>query len=339
MMVALSLICDKFHNEKEFEIMIVQTIDDRSKRFRFGKDLSTFGHVTYHVVNYDESDFTYSKPFDDYVKKISSSAIDTCIIFNKLAYIAFFSAKLLSVKGTKIVLAPDGAAAYATISWFTPRWSLFVSVNTHKFLWANGYRKLYFYYPTLVYGAMKEIAELWVQYPTHIDSRTNKPTQQIDILKSPASVSAARKFFGYDDAISEACIFYANQPFRDNRINDFEVSMLRQLSQQFPDRPIYIKLHPTTYDSHRRKINELHQVRIIESTIPAEVIIATLNNSIVISFWSTALLINNPSCRFFWLFPLLEKVGINLHKMTIKSPSTHLKVVNSIEELSETAKR
>lgn len=339
MMITLSLICDRFMDEEKYQIVIVQTIDEKSRRFRFVKDVSAFGHVIYHVLNYDESIFAFSQPFSDYVKTISGSAIDTCIIFNKLAYIAFFSAKLLSAKGTKIVLAPDGAAAYATISRFTPRWSLFVSINTHKFLWANGILKIYFYFPTLVYGAMKEISELWVQYPAHVDRRTGKPIRQIDILKSPASVKAARRFFGYTEAIEEPCIFYTNQPFRDNRINDFEIMMLKDLSQRYPNRPIYIKLHPTTYDSHRQKLEQLDHIRIIESTIPAEVIIATLRESIVISFWSTAMLIDNPSCSFFWLFPLLKNADINLHKMTIKSPSDHLKVVNTIEDIRETAKR
>lgn len=339
MLIAISLICDKFADEREFEILIIQTIDENSRRFRFVKDLSSFGHITYQELKYDESIFSYNPDFSDYVKALNRTVVDTCIIFNKLAYIAFFSAKLLSRKGTRIILAPDGAAAYATISRFTPRWSLQVAFNTHKFLWANKFQILYFYYPTLIYGEMKEISELWVQYPDHIDKRSGKPAQQIDILKSPASVYATRKYFGYNETIDERCIFYTNQPFRDNRINDFEVSMLRQLTERFPTMPVYIKLHPTTYDAHRKKFDELRGVRIIESTIPAEVIIASLKDSIVISFWSTAMLIDNAACRFFWLFPLLEKAGIMLHKMTIKSPSEHLKVINSLDEIDEVAPR
>lgn len=335
MLITISLICDRFMNDNDYEIFVVQTIDDHSGRFRFVKDLSDFNHITYLELKYDESNFGYNPQFNDYINEISRSEINTCIIFNKLAYIAFFSVKLLKPKGTRIILAPDGAAAYATISRFTPRWSLLVAANTHKFLWANRIRRFYFYYPTLVYGAMKEISELWVQYPEHIDKRSGKPANKIDILKSPDSITATRKFFGYKELINGPCIFYTNQPFRDNRINDFEIYILKKLSERFPALPIYIKLHPTTYDTHRKRFNELAQVRIIDSTIPAEVIIATLKHSIILSFWSTAMLIDNSTCRFFWMFPLLEKAGINLHKMTIKSPSKHLKVIQSIEEIDE----
>jgi len=336
MMVTISLIADVFLNECKFDIWIVQTIgSSNSARFKFVKDLSPHRHITYQQLDYDDGVIKRNEHFIDYVGKLRESKIDLFISFNKLAYIDFFTIKELEKSGARIILAPDGAAAYATISWFTPRWSFLVSYNTHRFLWKNGLRKLYFYWPTLVYGGMKEIQELWAQFPESIDQRADKVVRKIDVLKSDMSRQLAGNYFGYkQNEFGDDLIFYANQPFRDERINEFEIDLLKKLRARFPTKQIVVKLHPTTYPEQERRFNELDKVLTVKTTIPAELIIAYLSGAIVLSFWSTSMLVKNDRCRFYWLFPMLAEAGIKLRRMTIRNPSQHISLVNSIDQIS-----
>lgn len=334
MLVAISLIADLFFDSNRFSIWIVQTIGYRSTRFNFVKSLSPHKHVRYEEMIYDEGVSERNEHFANYIKKLSKMKVDHLVSFNKLAYVDFYTIKSLKAKGTKIILGPDGAAAYGKTSRFTPRWSLLLSYNTHRYFWKNGIKRFFFYWPTLVYGGMKEIDELWVQFPDAIDNRAGKVTRKIDVLKSQESRRLARNFFGFASDVTNApCIFYTNQPFRDPRINDFEIDLLKQLREKFPKHQIVVKLHPTTFPSQAARLSELPNVLMIRSTIPAELIIAELSNSIVLGFWSTSMLVDNSLCRVYWLFPMLALAGIELRKTSINHPSPHIRLVSSIKEI------
>lgn len=103
---------------------------------------------------------------------------------------------------------------------------------------------------------------------------------------------------------------------------------------RFPTKQIVVKLHPTTYPEQERRFNELDKVLTVKTTIPAELIIAYLSGAIVLSFWSTSMLVKNDRCRFYWLFPMLAEAGIKLRRMTIRNPSQHISLVNSIDQIS-----
>lgn len=334
MMVAISLIADMYSDGDKFDIQVFQTIGKKSSRFKFVKDLSLCPHVSYTELPYDEGEIEYNPHFKFYADSLRSS-IDVFITFNKLSFIDVYTIKTLDKTGTRIILAPDGAAAYGKTSAFTPRWSFLVALKMHQYLWKNQVRKLYFYWPTLVYGGMKEIDELWVQFPESIDDRAGKPVRKIQVLKSLASHQLAQNYFGYqpDNFAVSDCIFYTNQPFREESINDFEIKLLKELKEKFPEKLIFIKLHPTTFESQAIRFKELGNVRIIQSTVPAEIYISQLRDSIALSFWSTSMLIDNDSCRIYWLFPMLYAAGIKLRKTSINLPSDHIQLVSSVAEI------
>ncbi len=333
-LVAISIISDFFSDEKQYQILIIQTNKKDSKRFKFKKDLSEFSHLSYQELKYDEGIIHLNAELIDLVNSLFRLKVSKYFSFNRLSFIDFLLIKELSKRGTKIILAPDGTAAYGRITPFTPRWSFKVLLRTHKFLWVNGFRKIYFYWPNLVYGDLKEIDEVWVTYPDFVDSRAGKKVRKIDILQSDLSKRIAFTYFGYHASDhKENIIFYLNQPFRNQAIYDFEKQTIEDLSKAHTGKRIIIKLHPSTSVSQREAFSIIDHVKISESTIPAELMISNLKNSIVLSFWSTAGLVDNSSCRFYWLKPMLEDREIMLHKIKIVNPTRHIKMVNSIDEI------
>ncbi|MCF6359286.1 MAG: alpha-2,8-polysialyltransferase family protein [Cyclobacteriaceae bacterium] len=334
MLGAISIISDFFSNVQQYQILIIQTTQKESIRFRFKKDLSEFKHLNYQELNYDEGVIVLNPDLIKLVNSLLESKVAKYFSFNRLAFIDFLLIKELSKLGTEIILAPDGTAAYGRITSFTPRWSFKVLVRTYKFLWVNGFRNLYFYWPTLVYGDLKEIDELWVTYPDFVDPRARKKLRKVEMLQSDLSKRVALSYFGYVPVGNiENIIFYLNQPFRNQAINDFEKQFIKDLLRSKTGIKILIKLHPSTSASQREALSIFDNVEVLESTIPAELMISNLKNSIILSFWSTAGLVNNKSCRFYWLKPMLEERGIMLNKINIVNPTCHIKMVNSIDAI------
>jgi hypothetical protein len=333
MLVAISLICDIFADESAYDIWVIQATDKNGNRFRFPKIFSSYKNIKYQELPFRESSVDYNPAFRLFYEDLQTVDISHCIIFNKLTFISFIAAQELSKKGTRIILAPDGAAAYTRITWFTPRWSVFIYLSTHRFLWANRIRRVYFFWPTLVYASLKPIDEVWVQYPEQVDNRAGKIIKRIGIMESPRSISVSNEFFGFDSPDFGACIFYTNQPFRSQAIYDFEINMLELLRNRFPYRKLVIKLHPSTDEFQISRFQAIENATCITSTIPAELLIAGLRDSLVVSFWSTALLVNNQTCRYYWLYPMLEKRGLMLKKISLVRPSEHIQLVDELEQI------
>ena len=54
---------------------------------------------------------------------------------------------------------------------------------------------------------------------------------------------------------------------------------------------------------------------------------------IILSFWSTACLINNPNVTLYWLHPVLQCKGIMPNYINISNPTDHINEVSNMEEV------
>lgn len=331
MLGAISILADCL---KDWDIIIIQTKSKATRRFLFVKNTSSLGNnVEYIELEYSESDYKFNPEFVKVVNWLNEIPLDIFYTFNRLAYLDFLLIKLFNKKGTKIILAPDGTAAYGQMSAFTPRWSIKVSLATHKFLWVNGFREIYWYWPTLRYGNLSEIDEIVAAYPQFVDARAKKSIKKMNFLESDNSKTIAGSFFPFDNQKRNNVIFYLNQPFRSEDIYSFEILTLQSLLGKYPEKEMVIKLHPSTSPIQKQRLSSLLRVEIVESTLPAELMIAKLTDSIVCTFWSTAALVNNPSCKFYWLYPMLVDRGIMLKKVKIMNPTQFIQLVDCVEDI------
>jgi hypothetical protein len=144
-----------------------------------------------------------------------------------------------------------------------------------------------------------------------------------------------KKIFKWDDALlpeRNRVIFFMNQPMHDD--GSFEVNILKHLEIKYPGSTIYIKNHPLTSQVKLKAYTALKRVKIIDSKIPAELFISQLTDSIVFSVLSTSMFINNPSCKFYYIFAIQEHNNIErLKKYSVINPSKHVVNVNHVDAI------
>lgn len=335
LMVCLSAIADKYNDPEKFNVTIYQTEVKAKNRF---KNLNPIPlpHVEYKKVQYDESDLSYNGNLKEELNNIESEKVDTLVIFNHHSLLAIYLSRKLSAKGTKIILGPDGSKPYANITSKAPRWSFKYSLKFRRFLKINGLSYRGFYWPSLRYATLKEISEVWIHYPKHYKNHNNKVVEKVRVMETPEAISLISDVFGFNEKelpVNENVYFHVCLPPKEEKFVLFDLELLSELRKRLPDYTIVVKLHPFT---NEKQINDLKKIEgciLINSSFPAEFYISKLKSSIVASYWSTASLINNTSCRFYWLYPMLEKKGIMMDYLNLVNPTDHITEVDTIEKI------
>lgn len=241
-------------------------------------------------------------------------------------------------KGVKINLFQDGLKPYIAHSMsFSPAlWSNNIKQN----IWIrkNGYivSSWFSFINSKMYGFLKEIDQLYLTFPKSFINWKNLPICAMNLEYTTEFIEVLKKVFQWEEDLLEKrkkVIFFMNQPMHDD--GTFEVSVLEKLQLRYPGSKIYIKNHPLTSKVKLEAYKKLDNIKIINSKIPAELFISQLEESIILSVCSTSMFINNPNCKFYYLFNIKEDNNIvRLKKYKVINPTTHVVTANSVTELN-----
>lgn len=336
-LVTISLITDCFYDDNLFTVTVLKTAPLEKKLAKTDRvETILFNHVHIEKIPYDEISVLPKEPTLNFIHELIESDVDQFIIFNQHSFLAIYLSCQL-YKKAEVILAPDGAKPYVSSNKITPRWSSKTALNFQRFLFRNRLFAFIPHYPTLVYGALKSIDEVWVHYPKAYSNLSRKKVRTINVLGTPDSISLTKRYFCFsEDVVSEreGVLFYLNQPFKNKGRYEFELSFLQELSQKFPNRSLIIKLHPSTEREQVEKISKLSgNIRIINDNVPAELYILALSESLVLSFWSTTVFTNNPTCLHYWLYPMLKDKGLLPAYINLTPPSDHIMEANNIDQI------
>ena len=122
--------------------------------------------------------------------------------------------------------------------------------------------------------------------------------------------------------------------FIDQRIEgSFE--FVSELSKAYPNTNIYIKLHPRTRQDWAEEYKKIPNVIILTALkgIPVELFLLNLKNVIVLTSFSSALLINNPSCRYYYTFMWHLEHGYDIENNNLYTPGKYIGRIKSISEI------
>jgi hypothetical protein len=162
------------------------------------------------------------------------------------------------------------------------------------------------------------------------------PVEKTDIHFNEDFIALIKRIFHWQDSLLKertGAIFFMNQPMHDD--GSFEVKALQHLQKKYPEAPIYIKNHPLTSKVKLESYKALNNVTIIDSKIPAELFISMLKDSIILSVCSTSMFIDNPLCKFYYMFEIEQHNNIErLKKYTVINPTSHVRLVQNIDEIS-----
>lgn len=336
MMVTLSLIADYFNDENKDELFIYQTFDSRKKRFQFQKNLDLLPNLSYVEMQYERDNLKFDVLLTNHIKELLKLDIDTFVFFNHHLNLPVYLAKELFKRGAKIILAPDGMKSYNESKKITPRWSILGAIHYYRFTKSKKLSNNW-YFPTMPYANLKEIEKVFIQYPYSYKNYSKKQVQKFDLLSSEKAKFLNYKYFKFDQEKElqaiENVIFFINTPFIDEKLIDFEFKIIDQLQLMFQEHIFIIKLHPLTSNRQIEKYALLKNVQLINKSYPAELYIAELKNSKVLSFWSTGSLINNVDVSIYWLYPILVKNNLMLDYVKIHNPTNHIIEVDSIDKI------
>ncbi len=300
-------------------------------------DLSVDGGIEYLI--FDER-YVKSSSFIDFVQKNCTGSL---FIFNlnnpQFIYLAY---KLKKSRQASSSFVQEGLATYNRQS-YTIRERLSRIKTSFLILYKAGIRDLEFYY--LVYGykgrfggvfdyyekaiSINLIAKLWVSYPKDALFGKKKIKKLPDF--TPFSIKAANSFFKYRDSISlnKNDIVYIDQRIEGS------VEFISELSASFQNTNIYIKLHPRTKQDWAERYQKMPNVRVLSflQGIPVELFLQNLSDAIVITPFSSALLIVNPKCRFYYTYKWHINHGYNIENDSLFVPGTHISIIESIREI------
>ncbi len=335
---ALSVI-KQYYSAANFKVYLNIIQPTTTGRFNFQWNFDVLENV---IVKFYDIDQYKPVPQADFAELLSDlrkiENIVHFVLFNRLSFVSLYLLhKVFSKNEVKIYLGPDGAAAYTFQKRFAPLWAFNEFIALERFFMAQGIYSFIPHFPTLNYAQHALIENLYLPHIKGFVNTYKKNILQFGLLDTTDKLNEAAQVFNFNfnnfSEKNDGIIFYCNQPFYDAAIYEYELKFLHQLVAKFGKDSILIKFHPSTEKMQKEKILNTG-ISLIESSYPAELFVASLKNSSVISFWSTVNLYYHPENTSYWLYPLLEKEGIMNKTIGLNSIDNHIKLVYSFDEIN-----
>lgn len=253
-----------------------------------------------------------SKSYVTLIKELISINCKNFFFFQENSILnRFLAYKLRSKYKTQINLAPDGYKPYAIYNKKHEFLSLVKdSITDNLFLLKNKLEtSKVFISENYRYGSSSFIDAIWLQYPAIFNKKVNKTKAELKTISdlTKESMRLFERYFTYDYKIpkNKGIILYLNQPFWTEKLIEKEIEFLKEMKVIF-DETIYIKLHPSTPKETIERYITLEGIEILNLKLPSEFLIPKLNKCIIFSGWSSALITANPSCNFYFNYPIYK---------------------------------
>jgi hypothetical protein len=258
------------------------------------------------------------------------------IFFQAISPLNVQMAYTLAKRGVEISLGPDGYGSYAR---FNKRYNILTiiknSLKDNYFLYKNNlfsgkFHKFDYY----KHGNNSFIDNLWI---THPDQYVHRGSNKVNILRLPDfnknCLKFVKKCFKFDEQFPTAdAVYFFSHPLWDG-MYEKELDFLKEVINKFPNKNIVIKLHPLTDLQTKLRYQALDTVHVIQSQVPAEVLLLSLRNCIVFTGWSTSLITENSSCNYYFNYPIYAAMRHPVLSQIEIVPLNHITMINSPEEM------
>lgn len=288
-------------------------------------------------INFKES---LSKTTKNLIDNILTKKWDDFILFQENDPLNCLLSFQLNKKGTVVRLYQDGLKAYNPMK-SRSYGQLLIEIKQRVWWFLNGYKSdpLINVFSAFKYGFLKGVSKIHVTFPEKYDNWNKKQIEKILFNCNESIYELIKKVFLLENKelkLNEDVVFFISQSMRDDNV--FESSLLDFLIHKFPDKPIYIKSHPTQWDFYRAFIDSLKERKtknliILDEKIPAEFYIMQLKKSILVSTASTSMLLNNESCRYFFTIELAKPYMPLLNRYSTTNPTKHVLSIENFDQI------
>lgn len=239
-------------------------------------------------------------------------------------------------KHIKVSLVQDGYKPYPI--WHRKHLALVVVKETFEMYMQMIKRKALIpslFLRTYKYGALRFIDALWLEYPDKLPYKTHKSLVQIPAF-SQKSKSLCFKLFDYqkEDGF-DGSVLYVGQPLRKEYLRKKELDIISRIIKNHPNKRFVYKPHPLVSKEQLSEILNIKEVEIYGKAIPIELLMVSMEDSIIVSPWSAALLTYNDRCRYYWLHKMLfeEEKAQKENQMEIVNPTNHIREIANLDEI------
>lgn len=203
-----------------------------------------------------------------------------------------------------------------------------LSFYLYAFGFGGCFGRVFDYYDKVVNSHL--VDDFWLSHPDNAKYGRNKVIRLPDF--SEKSIKAANDFFNYTQTVilKENDILFIDQEIEGS------FAFIKELSEAFQKSDIYIKLHPKTNIVWAAEYEKIANVHIINSLkgIPIELLLQNLSHVIVITPFSSALLMNNPDCKYFFSYKWFIKQGFSIGHTNLYIPGDHIYEISSLSEIN-----
>lgn len=285
-------------------------------------------------IEYVEILYDYSNPNGELKKKL-----DRIIAIKPAVFVFFLENKFwmnylfsrLHDLGTKIILGPDGMKTYNNV--VIPSRRVFRKIlSGFVFSIKTGIFNLPFV--EKYYATSKYIDEVWVENADIFQYRNKKKVFEFSISVTPEYIKELNDVFSTKESdftlLKENAILYLDCPFSSKGYYEKVVNMLKQIQERYPTRKLAVKLHPRSSEEVQKMFNSLNDITFLKSQYPAELYIINAKDSLIVSVISTSLLFYNPSCKYYWVYPVFNDI---CDYSRINNPTKHINIVHNVSEI------
>lgn len=270
------------------------------------------------------------------VEKIRNEIPNHFLFFQGGSAVNVFLAYTFSKKDVEISLGPDGYGPYAVFN--KKNYLLSVIRDSYKQNFYLLSKKLFSgkihrfdYYR---YGNHSFIDNLWI---THPDQYLHRAKNKVNIIKLPnfnlKCINFIKEMFNFEgDFPMENVIYFFNQPFKKGVIEQ-EYVFLKEVIETFPEKQIIIKLHPLSDPKIKILYKKLKQVQLIDTNLPAEVLLLSLKNCIVFTGWSAVLITENKTCNYYFNYPFYKDLNNPIINQIQILQLNHIAMIHSPTEM------
>jgi hypothetical protein len=325
-----SLIFERFNAAAGYQPYILQVGKTGTARFKNETDKALLSDKYFEI---DPAGMTIKEE----IKEILDTTFVNVFIFLEQLSLNVYLADYFKKRGSTICLAPDGNKPYFTVDRMALRSRVMQTMATYKYLFARGLSYFRPYFLSWNYARLNPVDEVWVTYPGKFNNVRKKKVVGFQLLPNVEVTKKVIAFFklNISDALKETgnIIFYANNVLYRKEVYEVEIEAICTIQKKFPGTPFYLKYHPSTPAYQVQKFKDAGLICFCNSR-PAELYIASLNNSIVLGCWSAALMVNNPACKFYWLHNYLVKEGkMILDLVNLVNPTRHIIDVENLDDI------
>lgn len=336
LLTSLSILSTRYSVYKRIDILIC--VPEKSQRFSFNFPVRLEENIYIEKIFISSESTSYNYNLDYIEQKIfnKENSVEEVIFFNRLSLFAQYLIRRLSKSNIKVSLGPDGAAAYSSAKRFSPRWSFQQFIKYNKFIYNNRKLEYGLHFPNLDYANQSHIERVYVQFPDLVSVDNEKTIIQYILLSDFRSIEWSNYFFNFNindylDTNTKVFLF-CNQPL--DYLNEWNEKVLSFVKERMRDYKIVVKAHPSTPLAHKKYFMETNYVHFIDNTIPIELFIANLKDSIIASFWSTASLFDSKENKNFWLYPYLESNNAMYPYIGFLNKIPHIEYISDLEKLN-----